>query len=107
MARGLHRHGIAGMNGVKQLMVFHAPLCIAAAILLVLALHDSGTSDWKTALQHCRRQVRLFAASLVTAVAGAAGYFISNSVMSRLYDSSPTASSSGTATRTGSRWTAS
>ena len=39
---------IAGMNGVKQLMVFHAPLCIAAAILLVLALHDSGTSDWKT-----------------------------------------------------------
>lgn len=36
---------IAGMNGVKQLMVFHAPLCIAAAILLVLALHDSGTSD--------------------------------------------------------------
>ena len=28
---------IAGMNGVKQLMVFHAPLCIAAAILLVLA----------------------------------------------------------------------
>ncbi len=26
---------IAGMNGVKQLMVFHAPLCIAAAILLV------------------------------------------------------------------------
>lgn len=77
---------IAGMNGVKQLMVFHAPLCIAAAILLVLALHDSGTSDWKTALQHCRRQVRLFAASLVTAVAGAAGYFISNSVMSRLYD---------------------
>ena len=77
---------IAGMNGVKQLMVFHAPLCIAAAVLLVLALHDSGTSDWKTALQHCRRQVRLFAASLVTAVAGAAGYFISNSVMSRLYD---------------------
>ena len=55
---------IAGMNGVKQLMVFHAPLCIAAAILLVLALHDCGTSDWKTALQHCRRQVRLFAASL-------------------------------------------
>ena len=77
---------IAGMNGVKQLMVFHAPLCIAAAVLLVLALHDSGTSDWKTALQHCRRQVRLFVASLVTAVAGGGGYFISNSVMSRLYD---------------------
>ena len=37
---------IAGMNGVKQLMVFHAPLCIAAAILLVLALHDSGTVSY-------------------------------------------------------------
>lgn len=98
---------IAGMNGVKQLMVFHAPLCIAAAVLLVLALHDSGTSDWKTALQHCRRQVRLFAASLVTAVAGGGDISSATASCRGCMISSPTASSSGTATRTGSRWTAS
>ena len=33
---------VAGMNGVKQLMVFHAPLCLAAAVLLVMALHGSS-----------------------------------------------------------------
>ena len=77
---------VAGMNGVKQLMVFHAPLCLAAAILLVLALHSCGKADWKAALDACRKEVRLFAASLVTAVAAAAGYFVSNAVLSRMYD---------------------
>ena len=77
---------VAGMNGVKQLMVFHAPLCLAAAVLLVLALHSCGKSDWKAALDACRKEVRLFVASLVTAVAAAAGYFVSNAVLSRMYD---------------------
>ena len=77
---------VAGMNGVKQLMVFHAPLCLAAAILLVLALHSCGKTKWKAALDACRKEVRLLAASLVTAVAAAAGYFVSNAVLSRMYD---------------------
>lgn len=77
---------VAGMNGVKQLMVFHAPLCLAAAILLVLALHSCGKTDWKAALGACRKEVRLLAASLVTAVAAAAGYFVSNAVLSRMYN---------------------
>lgn len=77
---------VAGMNGVKQLMVFHAPLCLAAAILLVLALHSCGKTNWKAALDACRKEVRLLVASLVTAVAAAAGYFVSNAVLSRLYD---------------------
>ncbi len=77
---------VAGMNGVKQLMVFHAPLCLAAAILLVLALHSCGKTDWKAALDACRKEVRLLVASLVTAVAAAAGYFASNAVLSRMYD---------------------
>ena len=77
---------VAGMNGVKQLMVFHAPLCLAAAILLVLALHSCGKTDWKAALDACRKEFRVLAASLVTAVAAAAGYFVSNAVLSRMYD---------------------
>lgn len=77
---------VAGMNGVKQLMVFHAPLCLAAAILLVLALYSCGKTNWKAALDACRKEVRLLAASLVTAVAAAAGYFVSNAVLSRMYD---------------------
>ena len=77
---------VAGMNGVKKLMVFHAPLCLAAAILLVLALHSCGKTNWKAALDACCKEVRLLVASLVTAVAAAAGYFVSNAVLSRMYD---------------------
>ena len=107
MARGLHRHGHRGHERRQ-----------AAHGVPRAALHCRGdpagactarqcTSDWKTALQHCRRQVRLFAASLVTAVAGAAGYFISNSVMSRLYDFKSYSFIVWDRERTGSRWTAS
>lgn len=77
---------LAGMNGVKQLMVFHAPFILAAAVVLGLALHDCHRQDWKGALEACREPLRLFAASLVTAAAGAAGYFASNAVLSRLYE---------------------
>ena len=98
---------VAGMNGVKQLMVFHAPLCLAAAILLVLALHSCGKTDWKAALDVCRKEVRLLVASLVTAVAAAAGYFVSNAVLSRMYDFKSYNFISGTATRIGSPSTAS
>lgn len=75
-----------GVNGVKQLMVFHAPLFLAAAVVLALALHDCGKTDWRGALAACRAQVRLFAGSVLTAVSCAAGYLVGNSVLSRLYD---------------------
>lgn len=52
----------------------------------MLALHSCGKTDWKAALDVCRKEVRLLAASLVTAVAAAAGYFVSNAVLSRMYD---------------------
>lgn len=77
---------ISGVNGVKQLMVFHAPLLLASAIVLVLALHDCRKTEWRGALAACRAQVRLFVASILTAAACAAGYFLSNSVLSKLYD---------------------
>ncbi len=56
-------------------------------------MHSAGAgtarqrqTDWKARPAACRKEVRLLAASLVTAVAGAAGYFVSNAVLSRLYD---------------------
>lgn len=75
-----------GINGVKQLMVFHAPLFVATAVVLALALHDCGKTDWRAALAACRAQVRLFVGSVLTAVFCAVGYLGGNSVLSKLYD---------------------
>lgn len=77
---------VASLNGVKQLMVFHAPLFLATGVVLALALHDCGATDWRSALAACRVQVLLFAGSLLTAVCCAVGYFVSSSILSRLYD---------------------
>lgn len=75
-----------GINGVKQLMVFHAPLLLAAAVVLGLALHDCGKTDWRSALGACRAQLRLFVGSVLTAGFCAAGYLGGNSILSMLYD---------------------
>lgn len=75
-----------GINGVKQLMVFHAPLLLAAAVVLALALHDCGKTDWRSALGACRAPLRLFTGSVLTAVFCAAGYLGGNSILSKLYD---------------------
>ena len=77
---------VAGMNGVKQLMVFHAPMLLATFALLVMALHESGKMDWPGALAACREQVRLFVASVLTMVASGLGYLVSNAVLSQKYD---------------------
>ena len=39
------------VNGIKELMVFHAPLCLAALAVCVLALHGTGEKDWKKAIR--------------------------------------------------------
>lgn len=75
-----------GINGVKQLMVFHAPLLLAAAVVLALALHDCGKTDWRSALGACRAQLRLFVGSVLTAGFCAVGYLGGNSILSMLYD---------------------
>lgn len=75
-----------GINGVKQLMVFHAPLLLAAAVVLALALHDCGKTDWRSALGACRAQLRLFVGSVLTAGFCAAGYLGGDSILSVLYD---------------------
>ncbi len=107
MARGLHRHGHRGherrqaAHGVPRAALHcrgdPAGACTARQRYVRL----------KTALQHCRRQVRLFAASLVTAVAGAAGISSATVLCRGCMTSNPTTSSSGTATRIGSPSTAS
>ena len=77
---------ISGMNGIKTVMVFQAPFLLAAAVVLILALNVCEKTDWRSALEACRQEVRLMIGALATTVAGLAGYVINSKVLAKLYD---------------------
>lgn len=76
---------ISGLNGVKQIMVFHAPFFLAAAVVFVVALHDSEKQNWKGALCACKQEGRLFAGATLTGIACGAGYLINTLVLAGAY----------------------
>ena len=75
----------ACLNGVKQLMVFQAPLILAVMILLLLALSDSKKTDWRSALQACDTEVWLTIEVVATTFAGFVGYIIDTKVLAAHY----------------------
>lgn len=75
----------ACLNGVKQLMVFQAPLILAVMILLLLALSDSKKTDWRSALQACDTEVWLTIEVVATTFAGLVGYIIDTKVLAAHY----------------------
>ena len=75
----------ACLNGVKQLMVFQAPLILAVMILLLLALSDSKKTDWRSALQACDTEVWLTIEVVATTFAGLVGYIIATKVLAAHY----------------------
>lgn len=74
-----------GMNGVKQLMVFYAPLLLTVLAVAGLALHDCGKSDWKAACRCCRPQLHLLCGTILTSMACTVGYGINSVVLARWY----------------------
>ena len=76
---------IACLNGVKQLMVFQAPLILAVMILLLIALNDSKKTDWRSALQACNTEVWLTIEVVATTFAGLVGYIINTKVLAAHY----------------------
>lgn len=75
----------AGLNGVKVLMVFQAPLLLALCILLAVALNQSGEDSWKKAIQTCRAELQLAGAVGCTAVVAVIGYFINSKILAKEY----------------------
>ena len=75
----------ACLYGVKQLMVFQAPLILAVMILLLLALSDSKKTDWRSALQACDTEVWLTIEVVATTFAGLVGYIIDTKVLAAHY----------------------
>ncbi len=76
---------IACLNGVKQLMVFQAPLILAVMILLLLALNNCKKTDWHSALLACDTEVWLTIEVSATTFAGLVGYIINTKVLAIHY----------------------
>ena len=77
---------VAGTNGIKELMIFHAPFALAALIVLVIALNTCKKTDWSGALESCRSEVRLTVGAVCTAVASLAGYIVNTAVLQKHYE---------------------
>lgn len=76
---------LSGMNGVKTLMVFQAPLVLAAMAVLILALNASEEKTWRGALRVCSQESRLMAGALATTMASFVGYIINSKVLAKMY----------------------
>lgn len=76
---------VSGLNGIKQIMIFHAPFFLAALILFAMALHGSGKTSWKEAMHVCRRETILLAGAALTMVTCGIGYLINNLILAKAY----------------------
>lgn len=94
---------IACLNGVKQLMVFQAPLLLAVGILLVVALYDGKETTWSKALHVCKKEVQLTVGVMATTLFGLFGYVLNAKVLAKMY--SFKSFSSVTWSRFGVDWT--
>ena len=73
-----------GVNGIKELMVFHAPLCLAALAVFVLALHGTGEKDWKKAIRASADACWVLVSSVAAAVASFVGYLFTTVVLTKI-----------------------
>ena len=75
----------AGINGVKQLMVFYAPLVLSLLLLLVFRTvnREEGCIMDKRIFKE--RSFRVFVLSCIVSAAAVTGYLINTNILSRIY----------------------
>lgn len=75
----------AGLNGIKQLMVFYSPLCITAFIILMFELREYGEGAVKNKAIFKTDAFRFALLSVIATVAAFAGYLINSAILSKIY----------------------
>ena len=63
-----------GLNGIKAIMLFYAPLILATVLIVVMKLHFFGTSN-----------ISFLALSVLDSAAAGAGYLINSKLLSQKY----------------------
>lgn len=75
----------SGINGVKQLMVFYAPLCLTAIVALVIRIRKNGTDMWRNGKIFTDRSFVFLMLSVVSTVSSVVGYMINSIYLVNIY----------------------
>ena len=75
----------AGLNGIKQLMVFYAPLCLTACVVLIMGIRRCGAGCFTEKTIRRDNSFRFFILSVAASVAAVAGYLINSKILARIY----------------------
>lgn len=75
----------SGLNGIKQLMVFFAPLSAALLLLVYFDVREKNVSSLKKLRTVCNRTLRMFFTGFFFTLCSTAGYLINSSILSKKY----------------------
>ena len=75
----------AGLNGIKQLMVFYGPLCITAGIVLIVSIRRAGAGCFKDKSIYKGFGFGFFLFSILVSVMAVIGYLINSKYLARIY----------------------
>ena len=75
----------SGINGIKQLMVYHAPLCITALCVFLMEMRRADEAGEEIGTVICGRRFRFAVLSWGTSLVAFAGYLINKLVLSKVF----------------------
>ncbi len=75
----------AGVNGIKQTLVFFGPLLFAAFLLVFFAIRDRKPVTYKEMFSTCRNEIRILIHSVFFTICNLAGYLLNSLVLSQIY----------------------
>ena len=75
----------SGVNGIKQLMVFFAPLCLTAGCVFVMGMRRCGEESFSTRKILGDDSFRYFFLSIMASVMAAIGYIINSKILAKIY----------------------
>lgn len=75
----------AGLNGIKELMVFYSPLMLSVVFMLMLRIVLLGDGCIRDRRIFSDRIFRIFLLSAATAVVSFAGYLVNSKILSKIY----------------------
>lgn len=75
----------SGLNGIKQLMVFFAPLSVALVLFIYFDVREKKVSSVREMKAVCGGELRMLVSGVLFALCSMAGYLINSSILSKKY----------------------
>lgn len=75
----------SGLNGVRQMIAFCAPVCLAAVVALIIDVRKESITQWKQLWTQKRKKINYLMYSIVFAFINAAGFMVNSRILSQKY----------------------